>query len=97
MKVTDSRFMFFDVLAMICFVVLVAVLWLVTGKALALWTIGVPFANHVVGACVCACADDEDGSMLRWADEAPSMVLQALITQAWPLILWVRITKQAET
>ena len=84
-----------DVLAMLTFFAGIVALWALAGKEWALWTVGAPLANHVIGAGICAWADDESGSLLKWADEAPSMVLQALITQAWPLILWLRRSERA--
>lgn len=95
MKLTDPRFAALDVLAMLAFLAGLAALWVLAGKAWALWTVGALLANHLIGACACAWADDESGSLLKWADKAPSMVLQALITQAWPLILWLRFSERA--
>ncbi len=89
MKLTDHRFLVLDVLAMLTLMAGLAALWVLAGKACALWTAGALLANHVIGAGVCPLADDDDGSLLKWADEAPSMVLQAGITQAWPVILWL--------
>lgn len=90
MKLTDPRLALLDVLAMLAFCAGMTALWLFVGKAWSLWTVGALLANHVIGAGVCAWADDENESMLKWAYEAPSIVLQAGITQAWPLIMWLR-------
>lgn len=95
MKVTDGRFLVLDVVAMLALIVGIGALLALAGQSLALWTVGALLANHVIGAGVCAWADDERESLLKWASEAPSMVLEALITQAWPLILWLRWRERA--
>lgn len=95
MKLPDPRFLALDVLAMLALFAGIVALWLLAGKAWAMWTAGSLLANHIIGAGVWAWADDESGSLLKWADEAPSMVLQAGITQAWPLILWSRRSERA--
>lgn len=91
MKLLDPRFVVLDALAMLTFFGGVAALWVFMGKEWALWSVGALLANHIVGASICAWIDDERGSMLKWANEAPSIVLEALITQAWLLVLlWHR-------
>ena len=91
MKLNDPRIVVLDVLAMLVAMAGLLAIAVFAGKAWALWTVGALLANHVIGCGVCAWVDDENESLRKWADEAPSVVLEALITQAWPLILWLRL------
>lgn len=54
-----------------------------------MWVAGLCL-NNFVGALVFSFLDD--GRLSKWADEAPSLVFEALITQMWPLLVffWVK-------
>ena len=95
MKLTDPRIAVLDVLDMLVAMAGLLAIAVFAGKAWALWAVGALFANNVIGAAVCAWADDENESLRKWADDAPSIVLEALITQVWPLILWLRLKERA--
>lgn len=95
MKLADQRAAVLDALVITALSGGVVALWFLVGKWLAALFVGALIVNHLVGACVCAAIDDENQSLRKWADEAPSMVLAALITQSWPLILWLRLRGRA--